>query len=219
MPVTANIYERVIKLTRLDGSSGSAFTLEIDGRQYLITARHVVGDDDPVRMQLELRAQTWECELVQLQGVTGDADIAVFSLDKPVTPTLSTRPTLEGIMYSQDVYFLGYPYGMAMQMVPGIDTYAFVKKAIFSASAHTRAGGHVLYLDGFNNPGFSGGPMIFYHHQTNEPHIGGVVAGYKIDPQQVVVGDEQEPGAFVRANSGIVVTYSIQHALDAIAVQ
>jgi hypothetical protein len=218
VPVTANIYERVMKLTTPNGSA-TAFTLEIDGRQYLITAKHAVPEADPVAMRLELRAEVWECELTRLPGVTGDADIAVFALEQPMTPTLPTVPTLDGVMFSQDVYFLGYPYGLAMQMAPGVDTYAFVKKAILSASNHTAEGGHVLYLDGFNNPGFSGGPMVFYHQQTNEPHIGAVVSGYRIDPQQVVLGDEQELELFVRANSGIVITYSIQHALDAIAAQ
>jgi hypothetical protein len=72
VPVTTNIYERVMKLTNPDGSSGTAFTLEVDGRQYLITAAHVVPGDRPVSVRLEVRAQVWERELEHLPGVTGN---------------------------------------------------------------------------------------------------------------------------------------------------
>ena len=39
--ITANVIHRVFQI-RWNGATGTAFTLDISGKQYLITARHVV---------------------------------------------------------------------------------------------------------------------------------------------------------------------------------
>jgi hypothetical protein len=89
---------------------------------------------------------------------------------------------------------------------------AFVKKAILSASVEVD-GLHVLLLDGFNNPGFSGGPVVYFTQDTNEPSICGVVSGYLPDQHPVKVGDV-ELDATVMQNTGIVIAYDIKHVTD-----
>ena len=64
-------------------------------------------------------------------------------------------------MYGQDVYFLGFPYGLHgdMSALSNDLPFPFVKKGIISLFHND--GVNRIYLDGHNNPGFSGGPVVF----------------------------------------------------------
>lgn len=215
MPVTANIYQRVLRVVLPDGTSATGFTLDREGVQYLITAEHVVAAQ-PGQVRMILHGSDWKREvaLERILGVTGGADIAIFRLEAPLTPQLPIDTSFDSIVYTQEVYFLGYPYGLGLQRT-NVPLLPFVKHGILSASAETPEGGHVMYLDGFNNPGFSGGPVAFYALNTNQPHICGVVSGYRTDNRRVRVGN-QEIDATVLENTGIVIAYDIMHALEAI---
>lgn len=63
------------------------------------------------------------------------------------------------------MYFLGFPFGKLFSDVKfekANERYSlpFVKKATWSASAPA-GDGAVIFLDGHNNHGFSGGPIVF----------------------------------------------------------
>jgi hypothetical protein len=94
-------------------------------------------------------------------------------------------------------------------------SFPLVKRATLSA-IQPEEDVTILYLDGFNNPGFSGGPVVFYPPGSNMLHVAGVISGYRIDPLEVV--DEERPDwrAVVEANSGIIVAHGIGHATEAI---
>jgi hypothetical protein len=84
-----------------------------------------------------------------------------------------------------------------------------------SAIVATNPDAVVLYIDGFNNPGFSGGPIVYWNFTTHAYGIIGVVMGYKEDTAKVLVnGVHMDTQLLV--NSGILIGYSIQHALQAI---
>jgi hypothetical protein len=72
-----------------------------------------------------------------------------------------------------------------------------------------------LYIDGFNNPGFSGGPVIFWDRTESKWKILGVVKGYREEPAKVRVGGK-EVDTNILVNSGILSAYDIRHALEAI---
>ncbi len=55
----------------------------------------------------------------------------------------------------QQVWFLGYPYGLGSHFPNG--EFPFIKRGTMSAIDSTNPHAVVLYVDGFNNPGFSGG--------------------------------------------------------------
>ena len=73
----------------------------------------------------------------------------------------------------------------------------------------------VLYIDGFNNSGFSGGPIIFWDFKAHLYRILGVVKGYRNDRAQIVINGQQID-TNILVNSGILVGYSIKHAVQAI---
>ena len=73
----------------------------------------------------------------------------------------------------------------------------------------------VLYIDGFNNPGFSGGPIVYWDFEKHAYRILGVVKGYREDTAKIMVNGEHVDTNLLE-NSGILVGYSIQHAIQAI---
>src|SRR5438105_8436747 len=108
--VPAQCYERTLRLNVPTGH-GSAFTIDRHGRQWLVTARHVV---DGLRLE--------DIEVVRREGpvavaldavpmTNAGADIAVFAVSTDITPQdLTLHATTDGAVNSQDAYFLGYPY-------------------------------------------------------------------------------------------------------------
>ena len=83
-----------------------------------------------------------------------------------------------GIIFGQDVCFLGFPYCLHTELgeVNRNFPLPFIKKSTFSASDDKW---NVLYLDGDNNPGFSGGPVVFLQQQ--KPSKKSSVAGVILD--------------------------------------
>lgn len=197
---------------------GTAFTIEHNERQYLVTAKHVLPDArGPNVVDLEGPETHEQLSVEALPGVPDDVDVAVIPLAEPLTEQLPVVPSSDGMILGQDCYFMGYPYGLGLGAVDRPEL-AFVKKAIVSASTRSRSGVMLWYLDGHNNPGFSGGPVVYYNAAkgTQETRIAGVVSGYRIHHDEVEINGRLVPGAVVRANSGIVITTDIAQAIAAI---
>ena len=78
-----------------------------------------------------------------------------------------------------------------------------------------------ILLDGHNNPGFSGGPVVFcQNNHGNDFSVAGVVAGYRHAFEPVYKNKEPEenelPIGYYRVNTGIVLAYDIKYALNLI---
>jgi hypothetical protein len=73
----------------------------------------------------------------------------------------------------------------------------------------------VYYIDGFNNPGFSGGPIVFWDFSLHKYEILGVVQGYREEAAKTIVNGQQVDTTYL-VNSGILISYTIVHAMDAI---
>ncbi|HZM06560.1 MAG TPA: serine protease [Candidatus Saccharimonadales bacterium] len=190
--------------------SGTAFTIEVDKRQYLITARHVVsGIKAHDKVELKVSSEWVLCPVTVIDSDT-NADITVLAAPAQLTTAYEVNPTLVGSVLAQDAFFLGFPYGLYIPMTNF--NIAFVKKGIISGFLTDSNGIQLAFLDGHNNPGFSGGPIVFKNVGNGVWHIGGVVSGYKWTPGEVV-GD---PKSYVKENTGIIVVTSIDVAVKAI---
>lgn len=214
--VTSNAFTRVLEI-QTELGCGTAFTLDQDGQQYLVTARHLLppGVPDPeVRLSNRHLRRTLRLELLSVFPAT--ADVAVSPLVEPLTETADypLPATGVGLLWSQRTFFLGFPYGLATVLGAPQDRIAFVKGALFSGS--DKVGGvDLLYLDGMNNPGFSGGPVVFNRDEDGlRPQVCGVIAGYRFERQPVYQGTT--PVAEMEANTGIIVATDIRHVTDAI---
>jgi len=242
--ITSNVFRRVL-MVQAGNVSGTSFTIDVDGRQYLITAKHLVAGlkaDDTIRIR---RGDNWDAIKVKVLRCDDPIDIAVLVAAKQLTVTFPLEPTMGEIRYGQDMYFAGFPYGLFTSGVNINDLYpiAFVKKGIMSASANEK-GAITIYLDGHNNPGFSGGPIVYRDLGQNGfvYKLAAVVSGFRFEVSPVlqleaINSDQLKPediaearitekngrlfrlndtDRVVKLNTGIVVGHSISHAVELI---
>lgn len=85
-------------------------------------------------------------------GEQGAPPYSIIPADDGVGPTLG-----------QQVWFLACPFGdigqagrFQDQIIP------FIKRGTISASDHDDPNAVIVYIDGFNNPEFSGGPILYW---------------------------------------------------------
>jgi hypothetical protein len=245
--ITANVFRRVLMIRGMGSTSfGTGFTLEADGRQYLVTAKHVVAGLK-TEGSIEIRqGEAWLPLPVKVLRCDDPVDIAVLVPPKQLTVVFPLEPTMKGMRYGQDVYFVGFPYGLFTngEGINGGFPLAFIKKAIMSASTNDR-GVLAIFLDGQNNPGFSGGPIVYRDLDKSDftYKVMGVVSGFRFDrnpvlkpieikPEQIQTEDMargriiqksghiyrlEETDELVDFNTGIVAGYGIDHALALIS--
>ena len=207
--VPSNILQRTFHIA-CNGESGTAFTIDVDGRQYLVTARHLIKDLSPDTSILVLRSGRWDPITFDdvWHSPTG-ADISLLSLSSQLSPAL---PVLIGdstsFFLSQQIYFLGFPYGLHMEAGQENDGYpvAFVKTGIVSSFSSVSGGSQLIYCDGHNNPGFSGGPIVTIG-TNHEVTIIGVVSGYRFNEAPVLLNGTNT-GLVYQANTGLIIGYS-----------
>ncbi len=217
--VTADSLRQTFYVRYKDGE-GTGFVIAVDGREYFVTARHIVRSMDRCDYLEVWRHSAWMKVGMKLVGhADGQVDISVLAVSEPlVIDYLSFIPESKGLTLSQDVYFLGFPYKLLGEMGGLNNGYPipFVKKATMSCFGKTDHGTDVLLLDGFNNPGFSGGPVVFFDIATYAQKVCGVVAGYS-SYDLPVLNEGKESGSVVKANAGIIRAFDIGHVLEIVA--
>lgn len=213
--VRAEAFQRVLRIESRVGK-GTAFTIERGGREWLVTARHLLPEEPAPEVRLTGRSGEFVLRLGFIPGLADQTDIAVAPLENPITPQLALIPHSDGVIWSQDVYFLGFPFGMATQISHDpTDQIAFVKHAIVSASIQA-TGTRLWFLDGHNNPGFSGGPVVAHTPESETMQVIGVVAGNRGRDRPIVVQGQPLETAVVRENTGIIVATDIHHVNELI---
>ena len=239
--ITNNVFLRTKRIIA-GPASGTTFTIDADGRQYLITAKHVVAALPGPQAIVQVCDDQTQCADVQVTILRcGDPiDIAVLVPTRQITIAFPLPPDSGGMNIGQDVYFVGFPFGdYSLTTNAG-----HVRKAVFSAQEKTNAYRR-LYLDGWNNPGFSGSPVVFVPpgRPNNEFKVAAVISGYRPEPSQVkamvpidasqIVPQDRalnriidfadgshrklvDTDLLVPGNSAIVVAYTIDQAVDLI---
>jgi hypothetical protein len=214
---------------------GSIFSIDVDEREYWITARHILtGVDDgppfgsittePLELQILDADATSNHLLWRPMNFTvidpGDqrADVMVLAPPRPIldNPLPSMVAGSNGAVFGGDCQFLGFAYGGGWRSpIAGGRTLwlPFVKHCTISAHIVDE---RIWILDGINNGGFSGGPVIFGTGQQQK--ILGVISGYWLEPAEVIysISAPPPPKATVGLNSGFIIAYDISYAIDAI---
>lgn len=88
-----------------------------------------------------------------------------------------------------------------------------VKSDVLSGLSEMPSGD--IWIDGHNNPGFSGGPLVFRENETGDFKVAGVISAYKLNYLAIYDSTGSQIGA-IPENSGIVVASRINSALDVI---
>lgn len=238
---------------------GTAFSIDVDNREYWITAKHLftgikngpAGSFDRRSVSVDLLAQSgegseeqdqhWLKENFAVIDPGKDIDILVLVpshplLEFPSSFNLNSEPG--GVGLGGDCEFLGFPYGggWRARRKDGWIWLPYIKHCTVSAVLTENLGGkdtQVWVLDGINNFGFSGGPVL-YGTGANQ-RVFAVVSGFHQEPLDVVPAPTpnqspsgvppapQLPGGHggsheqvVEANSGFIIAFDIQPAIKAI---
>jgi len=214
--VTQNIIRRTFHIA-IGQNEGTCFAIDVNNKQYLITAQHLFNHGNVERASV-FRNDNWEEIPINLVGhCRNPIDISVFATNFRISDSISPISNMNGLIYGQDAYFLGYPYGLQYDIGELNRNYPlpFIKKATVSLMINDQDNAQFLYLDGHNNPGFSGGPVVFTNRNTNGFQLAAIISGYRTQNQNIYNGNNVLPLTY-RYNTGIVIAYSINHAIDLI---
>lgn len=216
--ITANVLNRVYRF-RAGTAKGASFTLDVNGSTYLVSARHLLRDMQPEDKPAILTKSGWEPVIVEpIFPKDKNVDIVAYKLSDTINANLPLEPLLGKISISQSVYFVGFPHGLASIAHLGgkLVEIPFVKAGILSAIVAFNSNAVIMFIDGHNNKGFSGGPVVFKPSNEERFRVVGVVRGYQ--PEDLPVFDNKKlvDKVVAQGNSGIVISYSIGNILDAI---
>ncbi|MXX92225.1 MAG: trypsin-like peptidase domain-containing protein [Chloroflexi bacterium] len=219
--ITSNVIFRVFHV-RVGGITGTAFAIENGSKEYLVTARHVVEHLVGINTIRLFQNSDWQAVQVTTVGHSdGDVDISVLGPEKPIT-TPNSRFALpansEGITYGQDVYFLGFPLGINASILAHDESkfrpLPLVKRATLSMFPSDLL--NFYLLDGHNNRGFSGGPVVFRPSPNADFQVAAVVSAYQIEEEPVLHSTGAETGLHLQTNTGLIHAYDIKEAIKLI---
>lgn len=217
LPIQANILYRVFFIKAAD--YGTAFIINVEGAEYLVTAKHLL-DQTATNHEIQIfRNNRWSPHKVHAAAFCrSEADIAVLQLqDRLIPPDLPVTPSVKGMVLGQDVYILGFPHKMhedVGQMLGG-NPCPLVKRG--TASSLGAGDPKIVFVDTFSNEGFSGGPVVFSPPSAPKSvQIAGVISGFRTHRESVIGSDGEPTGNYVEINTGLLRAYGISYALDLI---
>jgi S1-C subfamily serine protease len=225
--IPGNIMGRTFEVRVPGGATARTFFVDVDGQEYLFTANHVVEAlGEQAKVELFNDAQWHPLNVRILHGETKCQDVAVMiPAQKERIVTADPLPQLSNFFMGQEVYFLGFPYGLAMQVGSMHWTAPLVKHGYTSAVVRCSdlepgiaSDKSVLLLGGFNNPGFSGGPVVA--RDLNDPNrplkLVALISAYRYERAPLSVNGQNAVNASVPMNTGIIVAIPFDSALELI---
>jgi len=198
--------------------SGAAFAIEVDDRQYLITAKHVVPGITKDN-QVTLNNSEDQVSIIRITPILCDntnVDIIVLVPPNPLATPKRTPATQSGAALGQDVFVFGFPLGYYTSVERNI--VPFVGKGMISAVDARDSSAVKYFFHTTAAPGFSGGPIVFIDQNDNAPKILGVISGFDTVDYPVYNGSV-DTGLRAKVNPGIMFGYSIDAAIVAIRKQ
>ena len=206
-----NVLQRTFQI-KFGENRGTCFTIDVDGRQYIVTAKHVVDGiqhKDSIGIYHEGIWKILKAEIAWLSQT--EQDIAILSPEVQVSPLHPLEPTSAGLVLGQDVYFCGYPYGLKIE-VPSDKNRGFPLPLVKKGALAGMFSDYVL-IDAINNPGFSGGPVVFAARLSNDFKVAGVISGYRIEYDAVLLNGE-DIGLRYGYNTGLVLAYDLKRGIE-----
>lgn len=209
----ANHLQRVYQV-KSGAKIGTAFLIDVDHRQYLVSALHVVEHSaETASLEISKDGQ-WQNTPISVVGIDMQNDIAVFALtERRIGAELPIRISGDGCVLGQEVFFLGYPLGLKGHLVePGIPLPLVMRSVAASFHPDPRS----IYLSGGAPPGFSGAP-VYYAHSDSTPVLTAVLLEELAYSAPVVDAAMSKIGS-IWLPSGLVRCSYIDHALRLISV-
>ena len=155
--ITTNVIQRTFRL-KVGNRAGTCFTIDVEGRQYVVTARHVVSDlQAGAAAHVEiLHDRRWKRVRVHVAWLSDEeTDAAILSPEVQLSPSYELKPTTTHLTFGQQVYFCGFS-----KLVPQVPEkinngypIALARQGIVAGMVFEN-GGITLVIDGHNIPGF-----------------------------------------------------------------
>jgi hypothetical protein len=213
--ITDYVIQRVFRI-EYNKKTATAYTVEKDENQYLITASHVFQGATDVTNINVFRGKKLESIPVQVVFNSCEVgDTIVFKLPYDLAPRHPINMGIDDVIIGTWAYFLGFPLGLS---TPGGGLnndfpFPFIKAALVSAIDFEREGLIKLFLDGHNNQGFSGGPVIWFHPQNpKDIKIIGTVSGFLTEnPSHSDTNDNIKEH---NTNAGIIEAFWIKNMME-----
>ena len=134
--VPSNALQRTFRI-KYENNTGTCFTIDWLGKQYIVTARHIVEGIPESSIVSIYHDNEWkDLQVVRVGLGAPGFDVAVLAASLQLSPTHPLAPTANSLFLGQDVYFLGFPYGLHIEVGPDLNRsfpMPLVKKAIVSA--------------------------------------------------------------------------------------
>jgi hypothetical protein len=255
---TLNALQRTFMIETTKGRA-TTFSIDVDNREYWITAKHVftgvksgppgvftvktvkanilssVGNGD------EGQNQHWTMAQFTTIDPGKDIDIIVPVPDHLLLNyprDFNLQADILNMVVGGECEFLGFPYGGGWRSKWSSTGewiwWPYIKHCTISGEIQNN-GYSVLVLDGINNEGFSGGPVLFGTGPAQR--VFAVISGFHQEPLEVIPaplpGQDspssvppapelpgEQPGnapkQIVEANSGFILAYDITPAIKAI---
>jgi len=211
---------------------GTAFSLNRKGKQYLVTARHVV---EGIKSGEILNIHPWSREYqnvmnhfdrdqigfnVTLIGVGDeDIDVAVLSCEVLISNEQSLIADSTGLSEGWSVHILGYPFGDISEnylWTCGLPAPSIVEGVLcgFSRQGETK----LLKIDGPSVDGFSGGPVVFRKEENNLSSL--QIAGILRGADRIVSFETDDPTNIettrITGDRFYSIAFDISHAVEII---
>jgi S1-C subfamily serine protease len=193
-------------MIKTKAGTATGFLVERNNEEYFITARHALSKPASNNTTIKL-AILYDSLFREFSGIVylhsdTTIDLAVIKLSKKLQKLKPLATTQEHYI-GEECAFFGFPYSSFYTMVE--KTYIpFVKRATVSAFNNK-----ILFLDGTNNPGFSGGPVVRLASDKNIK-IFAVITAYYPEYRQIEGASKTDVLKYY-SNSGIIYTCPIMY--------
>lgn len=194
---------------------GTCFSIDVDNKLYFVTAKHIIENlvnEDQVELFHNNERRKFDAIIT---GHSWVADVSVFMINAHI-PRHPLPCSIAEMIYWQDLYFLGFPLGLKFEVGAMNANFPvpLAKKGILSAMLFDQPGKPFL-IDGHNNRGFSGGPVVFKPANKNDFYVAGVIHGY-LPEEETFLAEDGSTTTKIKTNTGIMIAYAINNALDLI---
>lgn len=213
-----NVLYRILWFGGLDGGelvpAGTAFMAELDGKEYVITARHVAEAcqyDPYIRHAGTWNKQNWSSPLVD----DNENDITVFQSPVFRPPQIipdgglsafDVRYGMAGIVFGQVGYALGFPgvIGEGKLRTDHVNEFKNMPVPLSTLLAINKGiGTDVVYSASYINAGYSGGAVVYPVWNTNDWGVAGIITHFPSIPRPVMDAQGKEIG-YVMQHTGLV---------------
>ncbi len=215
--ITTNVFQRTFRIIHRN-KVGTCFTIDVEGRQYIVTARHVMGW--PEQNQSGAIGISYDGNWVPLEisvawVSTTASDIVFLAPTQQLSPTHPLEATTGGIVLGQQMFFCGFSdlFPHHPEQVNNSYPLPLIRQGILSGISK-EGEDQVVVIDGHNVSGFSGGPVVFNTPDSADYRVAGVISGYRYEKKPIYfVGGESEY-YYHKDNAGLVVAYSLNRGVE-----